>query len=126
LSGRFISKIAFLFIPLALAVFTWGLQYKLSLYDPPQAISHRMIEAKLLSEEERPSPTDSSFIKDSKAAHEIGEVLVSCVFFLSLIALGSLSEQTELQAGRDTEFSWRPCRLASLNAFFFRPPPRLA
>jgi hypothetical protein len=43
-----------LFLGLALCVFTWGLQYKLSLYDPPAAITHQIPTAKLLSNEELP------------------------------------------------------------------------
>jgi hypothetical protein len=34
---------------LGVCVFAWGLKYKLSLYDPPQSVSHRMPAAKLLA-----------------------------------------------------------------------------
>jgi hypothetical protein len=39
---------------LAMAVFVWGLQYKLSLYHGKDAVSHSAPAAKLLSEKERP------------------------------------------------------------------------
>jgi hypothetical protein len=39
---------------LGICVFAWGLRYKLSLYDPPHAISHRMPAAKLLTGKEHP------------------------------------------------------------------------
>jgi hypothetical protein len=38
---------------LGLCIFAWGLKYKLSLYDPPHAVSHHMPAAKLLSGKER-------------------------------------------------------------------------
>ncbi|MES2222967.1 MAG: hypothetical protein V4587_18600, partial [Acidobacteriota bacterium] len=46
-------EIPLLLLGLAVAVFTWGLQYKLSLYDPPQAITRNMPRAKLLSADEQ-------------------------------------------------------------------------
>lgn len=44
--------LAFGLVLLGGCVFGWGLRYKLSLYDPPHAITHRMPEAKLLSGKE--------------------------------------------------------------------------
>jgi hypothetical protein len=38
---------------LGVCVFAWGLRYKLSLYDPPHSVSHRMPAAKLLTGRER-------------------------------------------------------------------------
>jgi hypothetical protein len=42
-----------MFTVLACCVFFWGLQYKLSLYYPPQAASHHVPMAKLLSKNEQ-------------------------------------------------------------------------
>ena len=42
---------------LCLAVFGWGLQYKLSLYQAKTSIAHLTPEAKLLSQKERPATT---------------------------------------------------------------------
>ena len=39
---------AFGLVLLGVCVFAWGLRYKLSLYDPPHAVSHHMAAAKLL------------------------------------------------------------------------------
>ena len=50
------GRLSLTFLSLALCVFAWGLQYKLSLYDPPQAASHQVPQAKLLSKNEW-SPT---------------------------------------------------------------------
>ncbi len=44
----------FSFLMLSMAVFGWGLQYKLSLYKGKDHISHTAPEAKLLSQKERP------------------------------------------------------------------------
>ena len=41
---------------LSMAVFGWGLQYKLSLYQGKGSIAHLTPEAKLLSQKERPRP----------------------------------------------------------------------
>lgn len=38
---------------LGVCVFVWGLNYKLSLYEPPHSISHHMPAAKLLTGKER-------------------------------------------------------------------------
>jgi hypothetical protein len=37
---------------LACCIFAWGLQYKLSLYEPPQALSHHVAQAKLFPSDE--------------------------------------------------------------------------
>ncbi len=44
---------------LALAVFGWGLQYKLSLYQSKDSVSHLAPAAKLLSQKERPVASQS-------------------------------------------------------------------
>jgi hypothetical protein len=44
---------AFALVLLGMCVFAWGLRYKLSLYEPPHAIGHRMPAAKLLAGKER-------------------------------------------------------------------------
>ena len=48
-----LSRFSFVFLGLAISVFAWGLQYKLSLYDPPHCSSHEIPEAKLLSRNEQ-------------------------------------------------------------------------
>ena len=45
---------------LAACVFLWGLEYKLSLYFPPQATYHQVPIAKLLSKNEQPSIPDEA------------------------------------------------------------------
>jgi len=51
--SRGVRGLAFGLVLLGFCVFGWGLRYKLSLYDPPHSVNHRMAEAKLLSGNER-------------------------------------------------------------------------
>ena len=125
LSKTFASKIVYIFIPLALAVFSWGLQYKLSLYDPPQSISHQMVEAKLLSPEERTAVADNTLVWRAKSSSEGRAAFFSGIFFLSGIFLFSLLALNPAVRSRNRN-GWRPrgrgaYAAGSLNAFFFRP-----
>jgi len=108
---------------LALCVFTWGLEYKLSLYDPPHANSHEIPSAKLLSKDEQSATAKSPLL-------EIGGVSIKAVpttiftLFLSFVLAAKF-----MDCIRPVRSSWDPGRPklphapGSLNAFFFRPPP---
>lgn len=129
LSRTFTTKIVFIFLPLALAVFCWGLQYKLSLYDPPQAISHSMPQAKLLSSKERVSPSLMSIAGEASSPGATGQVLrgsfviwALALMWSFLLAPGdrSFSLWIRLRCGQRVDLKTRE---AGLNAFFFRPPP---
>lgn len=50
---RGVRLLAFALVALGVCVFAWGLKYKLSLYDPPHSLSHRIPAAKLLTGKER-------------------------------------------------------------------------
>jgi hypothetical protein len=126
-----VSRWTLFFLGLALSVFTWGLQYKLSLYDPPQASSHQMPAAKLLSRDEQALATNSSLISAIKfygikfcvrAASTIFPLFALCFSLLwhLLYAPGSIRRQLAADPAR------RLRSYASLTAFFFRPPPVLA
>jgi hypothetical protein len=108
---------------LALCVFTWGLQYKLSLYDPPQSVSHKIPTAKLLSRDEQATSLETPLIGIAKLPAKIFQALLSTAFLSLLLPLSLLVTQTLRH--REQEFSqpWRLRSSASLNAFFFRPPP---
>lgn len=114
----------FAFLALAVLVFTWGLQYKLSLYAAPHSIAHHMVQAKLLANDEQASlllyedaigPTD--FVHASSAFIP-GELLVALLAFSLLLA--SSQQSQEVCA---SERPWRTASQASFNVFFFRPPP---
>jgi hypothetical protein len=115
------------FMGLALSVFAWGLQYKLSLYDPPQSVSHRMPHAKLLSRDEQASSVESPLVGGAKApSKQMAVVLCTVTFCFFLVALSlpgkPVSPWRALDACRSRHLRRRP----SLNVFFFRPPPILA
>lgn len=112
----------FLFVTLIFAVFTWGLQYKLSLYDSPHSIVHEMPEAKLLSNQERIGYTLP------EAAVSASVVPPSSHFLLSIFRaqLFPNLQQTRLWGSKPSGTApISGIRAASLTPFFFRPPPLL-
>jgi hypothetical protein len=132
LSRTLITKIVFIFLPLALAVFSWGLQYKLSLYDPPHAISHSMPHAKLLSSKERVSLSSTQCADEASSPGPAGQVLRGSFVVWALALMWSFlrapgarpfSQRFLLRSGQRVDLKTRE---AGLSAFFFRPPPRLA
>ena len=118
-----LSSFTFVFVGLALAVFTWGLQYKLSLYDPPQSASHRMVEAKLLSKNEQATTNDGLLAGNFKAPAGKWSASGYPVFVLPLLVLASFRKPSAPHEGFDVERPWRIRCRASLDPFFFRPPP---
>jgi hypothetical protein len=106
-------------------VFLWGLQYKLSLYDPPQAASHHQVPiAKLLSKNELSSTeNDSTLDQLSHAIKAVHPAPPAALFLLLAVCFFSV-----------TIAIWRilvdhpPLELkqALLETFFVRPPPTLA
>jgi hypothetical protein len=115
------------FLALAFCVFTWGLQYKLSLYDPPQAVSHQIPTAKLLSRDEQATASESPLIRENSVSQKV--LLVTLFSFLLsffLLALNLLGPGVQVSRGLNTELPWLLRMRASMSAFFFRPPPFLA
>lgn len=119
------SRFTLGFLGLAFCVLTWGLQYKLSLYDPPQAISHSIPEAKLLSKEEWKAGSDDPLVREAgDSDKEVGTTLIALWVPLFFLVVSNLL----VLAAKDfvfTEQPWQVCSRAALNAFFFRPPPIL-
>ena len=70
-----LSRFSFVFLGLAISVFAWGLQYKLSLYDPPHCSSHEIPEAKLLSRNEQATVAEGFFVSSTKAWPVIAQFL---------------------------------------------------
>ena len=112
------------FLGLALCVFAWGLGYKLSLYDPPQAPSHKIPQAKLLSRDERSGIAESPLVVRTKTSTSVSYTVPTAVFFILLLALGVANPHTSTQRKRRTSHSWH-LRRGLLNIFFVRPPPIL-
>jgi hypothetical protein len=119
-----LSRFTFVFFGLAVSVFTWGLQYKLSLYYPPHSTFHQIPEAKLLSRNEQSTPTQASLLSSAKF---LGDATQSGLVILTLFAWIVLlrpirARHTEQELVRP----WLVSLSARLNAFFFRPPPDFA
>lgn len=119
------SSLSFIFVGLALSVFTWGLQYKLSLYDAPHSPSHGVVEAKLLSKNEQKSITAHVLLSPSSSSRLEWLASVSPLFVLLFVPLRDPAQRAPHE-GREEERPWRKRLCASLNPFFFRPPPTLS
>lgn len=105
---------------LGVCVFAWGLRYKLSLYDPPHSVSHRMPEAKLLTGKERPS-------LPAIDVRQTGETGASLAF--SGLALAFVFVLGSLWFATFRGWASRPAAAVLLSlrhsgtAHFTRPPP---
>jgi hypothetical protein len=110
---------------LAFCVFIWGLESKLSLYDPPDAASHHIPTAKLLSKNEQSSSTENQLLVQAKTSARFISSVPTFVFFILLLVVSRpnprLSGQSEQRASR----LWLR-RRALLRVCFVRPPPVLA
>jgi len=114
------------YLGLAVCVFTWGLQYKLSLYDPTQAASHQIPHAKLLSKNEQSGTSASPLVVRTKTSTRVSyTVSTTTVFFVLLLALSVLNPQGPSQRKQRTNRVWH-IRRGLFDIFFVRPPPTLA
>ena len=111
---------------LALCVFVWGLEYKLSLYDPPHSLAHLVPIAKLLSKNEQPRIASSaSAVTASRAAVPLLPRTAGpnrLLFLPSLVGLGLPAVRSWNR--RSTAARTRQVQRAS--NFFVRPPPPFA
>jgi hypothetical protein len=121
-----LSKLTLVLVGLAFCVFTWGLQYKLSLYDAPHSISHRMPAAKLLSRDEQATVAESLLLQSTRASGAIGRDFLLHVSTCVLPAFGPLGTPESSQAERESKRPWRIFRRPGLTTFFYRPPPSLS
>ena len=85
------SRFTFVFIGLAISVFTWGLQYKLSLYYPPHSTYHQIPEAKLLSRNEQAPATDGILTGSAQTpADLVSGGLFALTYFVCALQLLSI------------------------------------
>jgi hypothetical protein len=112
------------FLGLAICVFSWGLQYKLSLYDPPQAVSHQFPTAKLLSKNEQSRATDSPRVVRTRTSAKVIYTAPTNILLLSLPVSIFLYLLVSGQRLKRVSDSWHPRRVF-LNTPFVRPPPVL-
>jgi hypothetical protein len=113
------------YLGLAVCVFTWGLQYKLSLYDPPQAHSHQIPQAKLLSKNEQIGSTETRQVFRTKTSTRVSFSIPTTIFLVLLLALSVGSPQGSSQREQRTNRVWH-IRRGLFDIFFVRPPPILA
>jgi hypothetical protein len=107
---------------LAVCVFAWGLQYKLSLYDSPQTDSHKISQAKLLSRNEQSGNAENPLEVGARTSTSVSSTVPVAVFFFLLLAASLLNPQASRQREQPTNHSWH-LRRGLLNIFFVRPPP---
>jgi len=110
-------------IGLMLSVFTWGLQYKLSLYDPPQSVTHTIPEAKLLNKDGRTTVSQSGVTVDTRFPASFA--VTAGIFFLCLLSHVASERPAIRLAALDPDFSSFMSNSRGLSAFSFRPPPSL-
>lgn len=110
-----------LLVALAVAVFCWGLQYKLSLYKAPDRVSALSLTAKLSDRESEGLTIAPEQATDFPVAMIADFVLVLAVLSTSLI--GSSRRHSWTRA-MDLPISFRLHR--GLPAFAFRPPPSIS
>jgi hypothetical protein len=120
----FSSIAAVAFLGLAISVFLWGLQYKLSLYDPPSAASHHIPTAKLLSKNERSSSAESPMVVRTKASTIVIYTIPTAVFFILLLIASVLNLPLVGQREQLASRLWH-LRRVCLRTSFVRPPPVL-
>jgi hypothetical protein len=106
---------------LSMAVFGWGLQYKLSLYQAKDSISHLTPEAKLLSQKERPV---ARLAMDAHPPELPAFPLLPALLMVAFTP-GLYQAATRYARTASTEGSRAPLP-PCLQAVFLRPPPVLS
>jgi hypothetical protein len=99
---------------LCMAVFGWGLQYKLSLYKGKDSVSHLAPVAKLLSQKERPTT--------GQAIAALADPPVWPVFLMLALGLGLAPADARLLRSGSREEDPDPLP-PPIRALFLRPPP---
>lgn len=105
-------------VMLAFAVFSWGVRYKLSLYNP----AAHMTAAKLLSQRERPATTESARLAADPVMNLVPITLFA--FAMGVMLAGLWSERPEFLP-RVVRHQVRLPQQPNQTFFFFRPPPFL-
>lgn len=111
-------------VMLVLALFSWGVEYKISLYDIPAEKSVGVPQAKLLSQKERPTALYEATSNDLTILEQ--PVLL---FFCALLSgLASLASHSGISAFLSSNLfdTVRRDRQPGFSFFFFRPPPVFA
>lgn len=114
----------FLWVLLGVAVFAWGLQYKLSLYPGELAVPHRVPMAKLLTNDKQQGAAHAAmglYLPDHGPRWWLAaRLLPSLVLMLSAMLLLALRRYVSALTGLRDAF---PPLLRGPASLFFRPPP---
>jgi hypothetical protein len=112
--------LSFGLLTLSMAVFGWGLQYKLSLYQAKSSIAHLTPEAKLLSQKER------SLVAQVQNIRPVEPPALPVFPALLMVTLAASLCNAAARYSRigSVEKSRAPLP-ACVHAIFFRPPPVL-
>jgi hypothetical protein len=118
------SRVSFVLVSMAVLIFAWGLQYKLSLYAQPNSISRHMVHAKLASNDKQVAALESMVASRQADPAPVNPALMPAGTLVSVLLLAALlapflPSSFMLTAEDPRRAPWCAC----FNAFFFRPPP---
>jgi hypothetical protein len=121
---RIVKCLPFLWVMLGIAVFAWGLQYKLSLYPGELAVPHRIPTAKLLANDKQQGAAQSivgQYLPDQGPRWAITARLLPCLalMFSAMLLLALRRYSSSSFWLRDA----LPPALRASSSLFFRPPP---
>jgi hypothetical protein len=105
---------------LGVCVFAWGLRYKLSLYDPPNSVSHRMPAAKLLAGRE------TSELPSLDVNRTVNSGVPAALLSLTLAFFLLISVRMSPGFSRGSAWlvpTWHKSSRVSAAPIFTRPPP---
>jgi len=130
--GRKSSKyLAVILLGLGLAVFLWGISYKISLYEPDLAVLSHISNAKLISESTRDQVSTMTFdnvvsAPTNQAMGRWGAGISIAAMLGALLLRGSRIDKTQESRVSFYRAAWN-CGSGGLcrhvRVFRFRPPP---
>src|ERR1700722_12761941 len=106
---------------LSMAVFGWGLQYKLSLYKSKNSITHLAPVAKLLSQKERPLAAQPANERPTDLP-SLPQISFAVVVALAPGLFRATARYRRIGTIEKARAPFPPC----LELLFFRPPPFLS
>jgi hypothetical protein len=119
---RGLRTLAFGLAILGLCIFAWGLKYKLSLYDPPHAVSHHIPAAKLLTGKDRNAPPQIAAPRAATSAVPLALSTLALAFATFIAARFSPGFGRSPLGSSRVRIAPACVRCAPA---FIRPPPRV-
>lgn len=117
-SARQWNILALLIVGLAVAVFAWGLRYKLAMYKSAAHTVHHVVVAKLLSNRERPADT---VVQVERATTPT--VVVLCTLFTFFMGFLPEPRRQSIWLLQRTKDPRRRPNPRAMRRLFSRPPP---